>query len=125
MDNQRETGKKILIADDNPAIVEILQSVLEDEGYQVDATLDAAGIKEKIRRNPDLLLLDIRMPGYDGRKICRDLKTHADTKSIPVILISANKFADLTPEQVGADGFLAKPFEMKELLNKVKKHAKN
>lgn len=125
MDNQQYSVKKILIADDNPAIVDILQTVLESEGYDVDSTIEASNIKNLIKRNPDLLLMDIRMPGHDGRKICRDLKNHADTKDIPVILISANKFIDMSPEEAGADCFIAKPFGMNELLSKVKKHARN
>jgi CheY-like chemotaxis protein len=125
MDNQQFSTKKILIADDNPAIVEALQALLESEGYRVDTTVEPANIKMLAKRNPDLLLMDIRMPGHDGRKICRDLKDHDDTKDIPVILISANKFADMTPEEAGADCFIAKPFGIDELLKKVKKHAKN
>ncbi len=125
MENQQESTKKILIADDNPSIVEALQALLESEGYDVDATVEPANIKSMLRCKPDLLLMDIRMPGHDGRKICRDLKNSDDTKHIPVILISANKFADMTPEEAGADCFIAKPFGIKELLTKVKKHAKN
>lgn len=114
--------EKILIADDNSAIIDALQIVLQGEGYDVSSTIEPKKIKNMAKKHPDLLLLDIRMPGYDGREICRDLKNYNDTSDIPIILISANNNSRESLEQAGADCFIAKPFEMRDLLDKVEYH---
>ena len=69
---------------------------------------------------PDLLLLDIWMSGEDGRDICKKLKQSELTKNIPVIMVSASKDIKESALAAGADDFLAKPFEMNELLGKIK-----
>lgn len=118
----KSTGKRILIADDDPAIVDALQFMLEESGYQVEATIEGEKVPEMIRKKPDLLLLDIWMSGQDGREICKNLKSDSDTRDIPVIMISANKDTEKISKEAGADSFLAKPFEMEELLKKVKSY---
>jgi CheY-like chemotaxis protein len=68
---------------------------------------------------PDLLLLDIWMSGMDGKEICKHLKSQEVTKHIPIIMISANKDTQKIAFECGADDFIAKPFQMKNLLQKV------
>ncbi len=111
--------KKVLIADDDPAILEAITFILEDADYDVKTTVN--GQTERLAQEyvPDLILLDIWMSGQDGRDICKGLKTHKITRHIPVIMISANKDTKIIAEEAGADGFLAKPFDMKDLLSKV------
>jgi DNA-binding response OmpR family regulator len=116
------TGKKILIADDDPAIVDALQFMLEEAGYKVTITVEGEKVEKLVLQKPDLLLLDIWMSGSDGRKICKRLKTNRNTSDIPVIMISANKDTEEYSKQAGADDFISKPFEMEELLQKVKAH---
>lgn len=113
-------NKKILAADDDPVILEVLTFMLEDAGYDVKTTVN--GQTEQIAQEflPDLILLDIWMAGSDGRTICKSLKSHRLTQRIPIIIISANKDTNKIAKEIGADDFLAKPFEMEELLNKVK-----
>ncbi len=115
--------KKILVADDEPAILEVITMMLEDAGYDVKTTVD--GQTEKIAREyiPDVILLDIWMSGMDGGKICQSLKVQKSTLHIPIIIISANKETETIAKESGADDFLAKPFEMDELLTKVAKYA--
>lgn len=115
-------SKKILVADDDPAILDALQMMLELEGYEVITTVDGETIYRMEKDYPDLLLLDIWMSGQDGRDICKYLKKHPHTKDIPIILISASREIMDSAKQAGADGFISKPFEMDELLALVKKY---
>ena len=110
---------KILIADDDPAIVGAVEMMLELEGYDVDTTTNGETIYKMEDQYPDLLLLDIWMSGQDGREICKYLKNEPHTKHIPIIMISASRDVMDSAKQAGADDFIAKPFEMNELLTKV------
>lgn len=114
--------KRILIADDDQSILEVIQLILEDEGYKVDTSVDGEDIFNMKSDFPDLLLLDIRMSGIDGRDICKYVKSHHHIKNIPVIMISANKDTEQIAKKVGADDFLTKPFEIDDLIGKVKKY---
>lgn len=114
--------KKILIADDNPAILEALSLMLQDVGYDITTVSDDKIIKQVVALKPDLLLLDIWLSGQDGREICKILKNRSDTKHIPVILISANKDTSVIAKEAGADDFLEKPFDMDDLLAKLASH---
>jgi len=114
--------KTIMIADDDPGIVEVLTLMLEDAGYEVETTDDGQTVREVKEHLPDLILLDIWMAGFDGRDICKYLKSQKLTKHIPLIIISANKDTEGIAKEAGADDFIAKPFEMKELLAMVEKH---
>ncbi len=117
--------KKILIADDDPAILDAITMMLEDAGYDVTATVDGRTVHEMKENLPDLLLLDIWMSGINGRDICQLLKTDKKTKHIPIILVSANKDTKKIADECGADDFLTKPFEMDYLLSLVGKYTKN
>jgi len=112
--------KKILVVDDDPDIVEFLQDLLELEGYTV-ATTDKAEYVEKLhdRGLPDLILLDMLLSGKDGREIVKQLKRQEETRHIPVIMFSAHPSAEKTALKAGADDFIAKPFEVDELLEMV------
>lgn len=112
--------KTIMIADDDPGIVDAIEMMLTYEGYAVKTTSNGATFSEVKKNNPDLVLLDIWMAGEDGREICRKIKATKQTKAIPVIIISASKDIERSAIESGADGFLEKPFEMNELLDKIK-----
>ena len=113
--------KKIMIADDDPGIVDAVEMLLEFEGYSVTTTVDGSTVLDMKEELPDLLLLDIWMSGEDGRDICRQLKATSATKNIPVIMVSASRDIQESALAAGADDFLAKPFEMNELLAKIEK----
>jgi DNA-binding response OmpR family regulator len=117
--------KKIMIADDDPGIVDAVEIILDFEGYQVSSTVNGATVLAMQNEFPDLLLLDIWMSGFDGRDICRELKHKQDTCSIPIIMISASRDIERSAYEAGADDFLAKPFEIEDLLGKIKKHLKD
>jgi len=115
-----EKNKKIMIADDDPGIVDAVEMILEFEGYEVTSTVDGSTVLDMKDELPDLLLLDIWMSGEDGRDICKKLKQTPGIKNIPVIMISASRDIKESAIAAGADDFLAKPFEMNELLEKIK-----
>lgn len=116
------SSKKILVADDDPGIVDVMQIVLEDEGYEVITTMDGQKILALSEQNPDLIFLDIWMSGMDGNIICRQLKANEKLKHIPVIMFSANRDTKQISIECGADDFLSKPFEIAELLRLAKKY---
>jgi DNA-binding response OmpR family regulator len=116
--------KKIMIADDDRGIVDAIVILLEYEGYEVTSAYSGASVLN-MQDLPDLLLLDIWMPGIDGRDVCRQLKQKEDTKRMPIIMISASKDIEHSAMDAGADDFLAKPFEINDLIQKVRKHIPN
>jgi two-component system KDP operon response regulator KdpE/two-component system response regulator MprA len=113
--------RRLLVVDDDPGILESLQLLLEDAGYDVrTSTKNGDFVSAHVRREPpDLIILDILLSGHDGRTICRQLKTDAATSMIPIVLISAHPSAAATAMQAGADAFLAKPFDIDDLLSNV------
>jgi CheY-like chemotaxis protein len=115
--------KKIMVAEDDIGILEAMQIMLEDAGYEVITTVDGQTVQDVTEDLPDVLLLDIWMSGMDGTEICQHLKSQPRTQHIPIILCSANKDTQKLAKECGADDFIMKPFEMMDFLNKVKKYA--
>jgi two-component system alkaline phosphatase synthesis response regulator PhoP len=115
------SNKRILVVDDDPGILASLQLLLEDAGYEVQtSTRDGEVIQQLLQTQaPDLILLDILLSGHDGRTICKNLKSHEDTRHIPIILMSAHPNSEAMSEEAGADSFLAKPFDMDVLLEQI------
>jgi len=111
--------KKIMIADDDPGILDAVEAMLEFGGYEVSATSNGATVLEMKDGFPDLLLLDIWMSGTDGRDVCKQLKSQDLTKNMPIIMISASTELERSAKEAGADDFLEKPFDMEELLQKI------
>jgi DNA-binding response OmpR family regulator len=117
--------KTIMIADDDPGILDAICIMLEFEGYKVYCTPDGAEILSMHGNLPDLLLLDIWMSGIDGRDICKQLKQNPITNKLPVVMISASRDIERSALEAGADDFLAKPFEIDDLLNKIERNLLN
>ena len=114
--------KRILVADDDPGIGEMLHEMLSDEGYEVEIQVDGQAVQQMREPFPELLFLDIRLSGTDGRTICRQLKSQEATHHLPIILLSAHKDTQQMARESGADDFLVKPFEMGDLLSLVAKY---
>lgn len=113
--------KKILIADDDPAILEVLTLFLEGVGYEVETTSEGLTTQAFEHGYPDMLLLDIWMSGWNGRDICRSLKSQEETRHLPILLISANRETERIALEAGADDFIAKPFDLDKLLGKIER----
>jgi len=116
---------KILIVDDDPLNVKLLAAKLPKDQYETLRAYNGQEALEKIAADcPDIVLLDIMMPGLDGYEVCGKLKSNPETKDIPVIIFTAS--AAVGPEElekrrmsVGTQGIIMKPFETYELLNMV------
>lgn len=110
----------ILVIDDDDAILKLLVSIFTDAGYLVNAGSDVTAVYEIEKHPPALLLIDNWLSGAKtGHDICFQLKNNPITQNIPVILISATAKLDETARRCGADDYIAKPFEIDELLQKV------
>ena len=125
MINMEQQVKKILVVDDDPDILDALQFMLEDAGYEVKTTEKgeyAENLHDTNGELPDVIILDVLLSGKDGRLICQKLKSQQETKRIPIIMISAHPNAKQSVSAVGADDFMAKPFDMDELLATIAKY---
>ncbi len=116
---------KILIVDDEPDILQIAKRILEQEKYQVITASDGEEATRKAEaETPNLILLDIRMPEMNGFEVCKKLKALPKTKNIPIIMFTvlAHENDKKTAKDVGASGYIVKPFTRESLLSEVKKH---
>ncbi|RQP12908.1 MAG: response regulator [Chryseobacterium sp.] len=116
-------SKKILVIDDDSAILDSLELMLDFEGYEVCVhECGADGLKTAEMDKPDLILLDMWLSGEDGRDICRTFKLQEHTRNTPVIMMSASRGLENTAIEAGADAFVAKPFEMDMIVQKVREY---
>jgi two-component system alkaline phosphatase synthesis response regulator PhoP len=114
--------KKILIADDEPDILEILRFNLEAEGYQIEAAKNGAEAVQKAKTFiPDLIILDVMMPLTNGIQACQELRLLADFKNTLIIFLSAlsDEFTEVKALESGADDFINKPIRPKILITKI------
>ena len=119
---------KILIVDDRPDSVAPVKSLLEDYGYEViTAETGLKGLQLTFTMKPDLILLDVSMPGFSGMQVLERLREYKTTSSIPVIMLTGLSDLDLVldAKEKGISGYLKKPCDLKELLNKVKEILNN
>ncbi len=125
---QRGTGikmkrEKIVVVEDEADIREIIEHNLSREGYQVHTSSDGEnGLQLVKRESPDLVLLDLMLPGLDGLDVCRELKSDPSTRSIPIIMVTAKgEESDIVLGLgIGADDYVAKPFSPQELIARIK-----
>ena len=114
--------KKILVVDDDPDILEVVQLLLEGEGYLTRTATEAKSMDRLLSFQPDLILLDVLLAGSDGRAISKRLKSQETTRHIPIVLMSAHVSARATLAAAQADDFIAKPFEVNALLTTIHKY---
>ena len=114
--------KRILIVDDEPDLVETIQVSLELEDYECLLAYDGfRGFERAQKEKPDLIILDVMLPGMNGYKVCRLLKFDEKFKHIPIIMLTAEAQEKdrLTGKETGADVYMTKPFSADKLLAKV------
>jgi DNA-binding response OmpR family regulator len=119
----KKTSPKILVIDDDPMIVKLLQTLLVSNGFEVQSSLDAPeGLEIAIKGSPELIILDVMMPLINGFNICRLMKTQESCKGIPIIILTSRATENdrRIAEEVGADAYVAKPFKAQELLDKIR-----
>jgi len=114
-------GGRILVVDDDTILRRSIASILEDEGYEVDHAGNGAVALAKIRQvPPDAILLDVMMPGMNGRELLEELRSDADNADIPVVMMTALQGISTDRAiELGADDMVEKPFDVEVLLNKV------
>lgn len=114
---------RILIVEDDPDLLEVIQLILEENNYKVFPLMTGRPIFRIIEEfKPDLVLMDIRLDGMDGRAIFKEIRTRPQTAHLPVILTSGGFSEDyLMREHLLSDDYLEKPFEMSVMLKKIEK----
>jgi CheY-like chemotaxis protein len=111
----------VLVVDDDDAIVSTVESVLVDEGYAVSTAADGReALQEVDRELPSLVLLDMRMPVLDGWGFADEVKRRGI--DVPILVITAAQDARRWAAEIGADGYVSKPFEIEDLLQAVAEH---
>ncbi|MEO6894450.1 MAG: response regulator [Ginsengibacter sp.] len=113
---------KILILDDDMDLLSIVKSLLKKKGYEVWAFANWQKAWEYIKNNkPNLILLDVFLKGMDGMNVCKKLKSSSSTRDIPIIMLSSYpNIGSSAINEFGADEFIAKPFEVNDMITKIK-----
>ncbi|EKN63474.1 response regulator transcription factor [Schinkia azotoformans] len=113
--------KKVLVVDDEPAIITLLQYNLQQSGFDVSSAMDGeAGIKMVMEENPDIMILDLMLPKLDGIEVCKKLRE--DKIMIPILMLTAkgDEFDKILGLELGADDYMTKPFSPREVVARVK-----
>jgi two-component system alkaline phosphatase synthesis response regulator PhoP len=114
---------KVLVIEDEPDILEVIQYNLEREGYKVVVCRNGEQGLSRIRTdNPDLVILDLMLPGMDGVEVCRQVKADPVTRAIPIVMVTAkSEESDIVLGLgIGADDYITKPFSPRELVARIK-----
>ena len=115
-------NKCILAVEDDLGILEILQLILLNEGYKVVTYTSGKHVEQLIEEHhPDLVLMDIRLGDMDGREICKSIKADEKYQDTPVVLMSAHKVSENVMAEAFANDFIPKPFDIDELLRRIKR----
>jgi CheY-like chemotaxis protein len=120
-------AKKVLICDDDPVILRLLQVNLEIEGYDVViAHHGEEAVTMALAEAPDLIVLDIMMPRMDGYEACRQIRSHEETKEVPIVFLSARaQQSDIDKGRAyGVSDYLTKPFDPTDLLEVIERLTK-
>ena len=116
---------KILVVDDEPVIVRLMEFILARQGYELLVAVDGEEALQKIRaHHPDLVLLDIMMPRIDGYEVARLLRADSETAGLPIIMLSAKAQKEdiRRGAEVGVDAYVTKPFSPEHLVQVVAEH---
>ena len=116
--------KRVLIVDNDPGVLDIMQEALSYEGLQVTCVDGANDIFKLIdQHKPDLLMIDYLLDGINGGELCHQLKENAETRHLPVIIMSAYPRVLLSLGTYNSDDFIAKPFDLEDVVSRIRKLA--
>ncbi len=113
----------VLIVEDEKDIVKMLEYNLKNEGFKTISVSDGEdAIDSSISRSPDLIILDLMLPGIDGLEVCKTIKSNSKTTSIPIIMLTAKSQESdkVVGLELGADDYMTKPFSPRELIARIK-----
>ncbi|CAD7797760.1 Response regulator MprA [Chryseobacterium aquaeductus] len=114
-------NKKIMVCDDDQGILDVLQMLLESEGYDVITEINSTNLIKEIKSQiPDLLLLDLWMPVLSGDQVLKTIRATEEFENLPVIVLSASVDGSIIADDAGATDFVPKPFDMDDLIGKIK-----
>ncbi len=118
------TAKKILIIDDEKELIDTIEPYLSARGYAVTSAVNSREGLKKIREKPDMVLLDIMMPGLDGFEVLRRTRDNPETKDLGVIMLTAKSESSsiFKAQDLGATDYIIKPFRLGELMGVIKKY---
>ena len=121
MERRSQQPSRVLVVDDEEDVVSLLRSNLERAGYAVNSALDGPSALDRARERPDLILLDVMLPGLTGLEVLRQLKNENATAVIPVILLTAcgAESDRVSGLELGADDYVSKPFSPRELILRI------
>ncbi len=109
--------RKVLVVDDDLNILDLLAVILEENGFHVDQARNGREALELVAQcRPDVLVLDLMMPVLDGWGVARALRADPATSSLPILVVSAARNVEAEARQLGASGWITKPFDLEELL---------
>jgi DNA-binding response OmpR family regulator len=112
-------GKKVLIVDDNPTLATTLEMILELKGFTIATANDGiTGLKKITEEKPDIVILDVMLPGMDGFQVCENAKADSNTKDIPIIMLTGKDTGDDFDKALEkkADWYIVKPYNIEHLM---------
>ena len=117
--------KKIMIVDDEESLIELVKALLEGENYEVITAMDGEECLEKLKtEKPDLILLDMMMPGMSGREVCERVRADPKIKNLKIAFLTVAKFSEMGKDvlkRMNVLDYITKPFDNKDLIRRVKK----
>ena len=115
----------ILVVEDDPQVARLITLVLGRNGFQSEVVSDGQTAMERAKeKKPEIIFADLTIKGMGGEALCSALKSHAETKTIPFVVVSGDRDIAEKARQCGADDYMGKPFEFDDLVRLVKKHAR-
>lgn len=117
---------KVMVVDDSPAIVDSIGMMLDFEGFRVEKFYKGSDMFNTLNpeSKPNVILMDMWLSGEDGRDICRMVKSDENLKNIPVLIMSASRGLEQSAMDAGADAFIAKPFDINDMIETIRLHSK-
>ncbi|KQT35716.1 response regulator receiver protein [Chryseobacterium sp. Leaf405] len=117
---------QVLVLDDNPAIVDSIEMMMELEGLSVSKFYKGSDMLDVLstQTKPDVILMDMWLSGEDGRDICKHIRSDENLHDIPVIIMSASRGLGQSALDAGANDFVAKPFDMDDIINRIRVYIK-